>query len=323
MRRWLSSVRLVSAPVWLVSAPVWLVAAPVVAQAPEAVGQTEATAEGEYDPRTMRTEGLDDGAARSRFRVGQTLYAEGRFGEAATEFERAYQLSQRGSLLFNAYLAYRDAGMLADATRTLGLYLEASPEVDDAVALRARHQAMLASVQQQRAELEAQEAERRRLESEREDLARQADVARQHEEEARQREEEVRLRAAAQLREADRGGLQSAGIAVGAAGLGAVVGGVVTGLLANAQYDELDENCPDGRCIFGYDAGSNERRGRRLALTTDVLLFGGAAITVTGLVLFLLSLGGPSDADERASESVTGRGSCGPAGCSAELEVRF
>ncbi len=188
--------------------------------------------------------------------------------------------------------------------------------MDDAEALRARHQAMLATVQRQRAELEAQEAER-------EALAQQAEEARQREDEARRREEDTRLRAAAQLREADRGGLQSAGIAVGAVGLGAVVGGVVTGLLANAQYDELNENCPDGLCIVGYDAGSNESRGRRLALTTDVLLFGGAAITITGLVVFLLGLGGPTDADERASEPVTGRASCGPAGCSAELEVRF
>ena len=54
-------------------------------------------ASGEYDPRAMRTDGLDDEAARSRFRIGQALYAEGRFTEAAREFESAYELSRRAA----------------------------------------------------------------------------------------------------------------------------------------------------------------------------------------------------------------------------------
>lgn len=265
-------------------------------------------ADGEYDPRAMRTEGLDDEAARSRFRIGQALYQEGRFEEAAREFESAYQLSQRASLLFNGYLAYRDAGMLEDATRTLGLYLDASPDLEDGAALRARHQAMLRTVEQRRAERESQAAERQRLEEERAQLAREA-------EEARAREAEQRRRAEA----ADRGSLVPVGLVVGGAGVGMLVGGVVTGLLTNAQYDELDENCPDGRCIVGYDADANESRGRRLALTTDVLLFGGAAVTLTGLVITLLGLGG-SSGDEAP---VSGAAACGPTGCQADLQVRF
>jgi tetratricopeptide (TPR) repeat protein len=265
-------------------------------------------ASGEYDPRAMRTEGLDDDAARSRFRIGQALYAEGRFTEAAREFESAYELSRRASLLFNAYLAYRDAGMLEDATRTLGIYLDASPDLEDGPALRARHQAMLRSVEQQRAERDAQAAERQRLEAERERLAREA-------EEARRREEEQRRRAEA----ADRGSLMPVGLAVGGAGVAMLATGVVTGLLANAQYDELDENCPDGRCIVGYDASSNSSRGQRLARTTDALLFGGAAVTLTGLVIALLGTGGSSD-DEAPVAASAG---CGTSGCEAELRVRF
>lgn len=263
-------------------------------------------ASGEYDPRAMRTEGLDDDAARSRFRIGQALYAEGRFEEAAREFESAHQLSGRASLLFNAYLAYRDAGMLEDSTRTLGLYLDASPDLEDGPALRARHQAMLRSVEQRRAERDAQEVERQRLEEERERLALAA-------EEARRREDEQRRRADA----ADRGSLLPAGLAVGGVGVAMLATGVVTGLLANSQFDELDENCPDGRCIVGYDAQSNADRGQRLARTTDAMLFGGAAVTLTGLVIVLLGGGSSDDAPVAASAG------CGTSGCEAELRVRF
>lgn len=293
-----------------------LLTSTAVAQAPTTTpaegappdGEPAEGAGSEYDPRAMRTEGLDDEAARSRFRIGQALYAEGRFTEAAREFESAYELSRRASLLFNAYLAYRDAGMLEDATRTLGVYLDASPDLEDGPALRARHQAMLRSVEQQRAERDAQAAERQRLEEERERLAREA-------EEARRREEEQRRRAEA----ADRGSLMPVGLAVGGAGVAMLATGVVTGLLANAQYDELDENCPDGRCIVGYDADANSSRGQRLARTTDALLFGGAAVTLTGLVIALLGTGGSSE-DEAPVAASAG---CGASGCEAELRVRF
>lgn len=284
-----------------------LLTSSAVAQAPTGDVPAEAAASGDYDPRAMRTEGLDDEAARSRFRIGQALYAEGRFLEAAREFESAYELSRRASLLFNAYLAYRDGSMLEDATRTLGAYLDASPNLEDGPALRARHQAMAQTVEERRAEREAQEAERRRFEEDRDRLAREA-------EEARRREEEQRRRADA----ADRSGLFKMGLAVGGTGVAMLVTGVVTGVLANSQYDELDENCPDGRCIVGYDADANSSRGRRLARTTDAMLFGGAAVTVTGLVLVLL--GGGSSTDEAPVEASAG---CGASGCEAELRVRF
>jgi hypothetical protein len=98
--------------------------------------------------------------------------------------------------------------------------------------------------------------------------------------------------------------------------------GVVTGLLANAQFEELDENCPDGRCIVGYDADSNFDRGGRLALTTDVLLFGGAAITLTGGLLLLL-LRGKGDQGTTDESPVSASAGCGPNRCNAELQVRF
>lgn len=52
---------------------------------------------------------LADEQARAHFRVGQSMYDAGRFAEAAHEFEEAFRLSQRSELLFNAYVAFRDA----------------------------------------------------------------------------------------------------------------------------------------------------------------------------------------------------------------------
>ena len=51
----------------------------------------------------------DDEAARRHFRLGQAYYQNGQFPEAAAEFEQAYQLSGRPQLLYNIYLAHRDA----------------------------------------------------------------------------------------------------------------------------------------------------------------------------------------------------------------------
>lgn len=280
-----------------------LVPAAAMAQPGDDTEATEgaATSEGEYDPRDMRTEGLDDAAARSRFRIGQALFDEGRFAEAAREFESAFALSNRASLLFNAYLAYRDGGMLEDATRALGAYLDADPDVEDASALRTRHRAMLQSVEEERARRASEAAEREALAAESRRLELEAAEARRREEEA--------------LRRAKRR-LNPAGFAVGGAGAAMLVGAVISGLLANAQIGTLEDNCPDNRCIAGFDLQSARSRADRRILTTDILLLGGAALTITGIVL--LFVGG--DNEDRAVEPSA---ACGPTGCQADLRVRF
>jgi len=89
--------------------------------------------------------------ARLHFQLGSALYGEGRFAQAAHEFELAYEASQRPQLLHNIYIAYRDAGMLEEALEALRRFVQMAPESETAV-----YQSRLIS-------LEAQVTELRRL----------------------------------------------------------------------------------------------------------------------------------------------------------------
>ncbi|MEM9074242.1 MAG: hypothetical protein AAGE52_37460 [Myxococcota bacterium] len=273
---------------------------PATDEPPAADEQTQAAPEEDDDPRQLRTEGIDEGAARSRFRVGQTLYEEGRFAEAAREFESSYELSQRASLLFNAYLAYRDAGDLSEATRVLGRYIEAAPDVEDIETLRRRHAAMRETVDRQQTQAAEEEAERQRLEEERERLAREA--------------EEQRRRAEA----AEGNPLNPAGFAVGGVGVAMLAGALVTGLIARGRVSDIEDNCPDDRCVLGFDLDSERADADRMIRTSDVLLFAGIATTAVGIGLLFVGRG--DDEDEEAPQATFG---CGPQGCHAEMTMEF
>ena len=269
--------------------------------------EADAEAGADYDPRQMRMEGIEnDALARSRFRIGQALYEAGRFMEAAREFEAAFELSTRASLLFNAYLAYRDAGNLEEATRTLGRYLEQDPEVEDVELLRRRHASMREALDRQAAQRAEEEAERRRLEEERQRLAQEAETQRRRAERERQR-----------AREAEDRRLNPIGITVGSGGLVLVATSLVTGAFAKGQVNTLEDNCPDDRCVAGFDLDGERARADRLIRTTDVLLFTGLATTAVGIGLAFLRRG---DDDEGAPQVTAG---CGPRGCHATMELRF
>ncbi len=284
-----------------------LLLAPVSALAQEGADASEG--DEESGAEAMRTEGLDDEEARSRFRIGQALYMEGRFLEAAEEFESSYRLSGRRSLLYNAYLSYRDAGQLADAVRTLELYLEGDTDQEDAEQLQQRLAAMRETLTEEQAAEAEREAERERLAAERAEAEREAEEARRREAEARRRAEEAEQ------------GLNPIGYAVGGAGLALVAGGLVAGLLANNARDDLEANCPDDRCVVGYDLASERKSVERPRLAADVLLFAGGATVVAGLLVLFLGRGGSGD--DSAEAETTGGLSCGPGGCMGTLRTSF
>ena len=88
----------------------------------------------------QQPEATDDEAARRHFRLGQAYYQNGQFAEAATEFEQAYQLSGRAALLYNVYLAHRDALHTRQSYEALRQYLDEMPDPPDEDHLRARLQ---------------------------------------------------------------------------------------------------------------------------------------------------------------------------------------
>src|SRR6185369_8430840 len=121
---------------------------------------------------------------------------EGRFRDSATEFQAAYDLSHRSQLLYNVYLAWRDAGDVPASTEALRRYLPETP--DDGTETRHALVARLASMQESVSQQQQQSALTEQ-QHQQELAVQQAEAARQRQaaEEARQRAEEAQRRAAA------------------------------------------------------------------------------------------------------------------------------
>jgi hypothetical protein len=103
--------------------------------------------------------------ARTRMEQGQAYFLQGRFGEAATEFEAAYQIQPFTAFLYNAGVAYESGGDLPHAVTLFERYVsqESNPrdraEVEQRIAgLRARIQEREERLARERAEREAADA---------------------------------------------------------------------------------------------------------------------------------------------------------------------
>lgn len=76
--------------------------------------------------------------ARTHMEQGQAFYLQGRFDEAAAEFELAYEAQHFSAFIFNAAVAYENAGHLAHAIVLFERYLGAEPDASDSDDVRAR-----------------------------------------------------------------------------------------------------------------------------------------------------------------------------------------
>jgi len=203
--------------------------------------------------------------ARARFELGHTLYQQGRFVEAAVEFQRAHELSSRPGLLYNLYLAYRDAGRTADAASHLRRYLAEEAEIPNRRMLVTRLQVLESQVARER----AAEASRARAEAD---------------------------RAAAEQRALDAERRASGPSLVGpamtmVAGAAALVAGGGLGLGNRGLYDDIESRCFEGPTCPGSareDIDSLHTRN----LVADVLLGVGGAAVAAGLVWLIVRLSG-------------------------------
>jgi len=299
--------------------PIGLAVALVLALAAPLHAQGEAPTES-MDQSTTTDADMTDLRARGHFRLGRELYDQGRFAEAAKEFEVAYGLSGRGQLLYNVYLAYRDAQDTSNAARALRGYLAAVPDAPEREHLSARLKALEAQIKQaeddaasRRAEAEAAQAQ-----------AREAD--------------RQRIEADQRARAAERRAAQKPSrpwwpwLAVGG-GLAATGTGVVLGLLAKGDADDLEAECVldprDGagtmaplmqgdRCAPSVDLESRRDSIQTQASIGDVLWISGAVIATAGLVLaFAL----PDVYPDAEQAPVTA--GCSTSECRAELRLRF
>jgi tetratricopeptide (TPR) repeat protein len=214
--------------------------------------------------------------ARSHFRLGRAHYDNGDFVKAAAEFEAAFAASQKPALLYNVYLAYRDANDTANAARALREYLTKEKEVENRQQLEAKLRALEAALAAETAAAPTPAAP----------------VASQPVEPspAQASPPEPEPATAADFEATAEGGGEGVPvlpIVLMAGGGAMVVTSLITGAMASSAQGELEDGCPT-RMSCDPSLADTKDSGETLALVTDVLLFGGIAVAGTGVALFLL-----------------------------------
>jgi tetratricopeptide (TPR) repeat protein len=263
--------------------------------------------------QTPTGEGTDD-EARRHFRLGQAHYDNGDFAEAATEFDEAYRLSQRPQLLYNVYVAYRDAGDLPHAAAALRSYLEQVPDAENAAQLRAR----LTSMDRVLAASGTTTTTTATPTDTTTDTttATTTDTATT---DTTTTDTTTSTMTDTTTTTSSGGGFGSSpvGWIVGGIGAAMVVAGIGTGAAALGAQSSLDGMCGADHhsCPVGFE--SQRDSGRALAIASDVMLIGGAVVLGTGVILlFVLTEGGTADEPPVSA-------SCGTDGCSAFVHGSF
>jgi tetratricopeptide (TPR) repeat protein len=261
----------------------------------------------------------DDDRARAHIRLGRAYYGRGRFEEATREFEKAYAYSGRPELLYDLFLARRDAGHIGEAIEALEQFLELVPDAPERGLLTARLDNMR-RLHAQRLRARVPQADD---EADEEEGPATADGAQDpgtdgsHTERSSPRADSQ----PADLEEPP--GRSIAPWIVIGLGSAMIVGGAITGGLALRAQKQLEDLCgADGRCPPGSGFEATADRGRSLATSTDVLLGLGLATLGAGVALaFLLD-----DLSARAPtrpDSPTASLGCGPGGCVGTMRVHF
>jgi tetratricopeptide (TPR) repeat protein len=206
----------------------------------------------------------DDQRAKAHFRVGTTLYDAGRFNEAAEEWQKAFDLSQRAELLYNVYVAYRDASSGDKAIEALRHYLELG-EIEPT----------------RRLQLEA------RLRAAEEAQTGQAAPA-----EPTTSTEPASAAPVASESTGTRGGIPKiVPITLMAAGGALLVASVITGLMVNGVEGDLEDSCPNNLCPDDVDLDGKLSTGNTLIALNAITGVVGVLSLGTGVVLFLMSNG--------------------------------
>ncbi len=239
--------------------------------------------------------------AREAFSRGRVHYDNGEFSQAADAFEQAYRLSGRDVLLYNLYLARRDANQVVQAAEALRGYLEKVEVIENRPQLEARLKALDTGI----AERKAAEAQR----------AQQPQTASGPAPDPQTPAQE------AAAKSSERWWLMPVAIA----GVGAVmaVGSLGTGIMAASRHKEIEDKCPSGKnCDASLQATADQ--GKILSITTDVLLFGGLAAIGTGALLFILRRPrSAKEPTETAFSGVTPNVGCSAAGCEGSFSLVF
>lgn len=245
--------------------------------------QSPAPAEAEA---TTTPENSEDAThAREVFQAGQVAFAEGRFAEAASLWQRSYELAQRPAILYNIGTALDRSGDETGALEYYGRYLEAEPDAANGAYIRSRVDVL---------------------------NSRAADggaAAHSSDGEGTAPDPSPETQATAPTPGANPAPAIALFSVAGAAG----VTGLVLGLRALSQQSDLESSCPDGLC--SEDLRSDVDRMGRMALAADILLGVSAAAALGGLIAAIM---GSKSSDELPVEA-----SCTGDGCRMQLRGSF
>lgn len=250
--------------------------------------------------------------AKRQFQIGLDLYNHGEFAEAAERFEESYKLSGRAKLLYNVYLAYRDAQNLPKAIEALRGFIEAEPDDERVPGLRVRLEIMEKSV------------------AERGSTTPSGDGGQEGGADTTGTSSSSTADEGKQPTPGDSSKtLMLVGFITGGVGAAAAIGGVVTGILANGANRELDQLCGTDRVCEASTLGQAttlSSRIRTMSLVTDILLIGGGVTLAAGATLALLMLrkqSGSAPENDATAPAVSAGFMCGPGGCLATLQGRL
>lgn len=286
---------------------------------PHEAAAQEAAAPADPSAPTITPE--DEEKARAHFRLGRAHYDNGNFAQAAVEFEEAYRISQRSALLYNIYLAYRDANDTKNAATSLRKYLELQKDVENRGQLEARLAALERSLADGTAPQPAPAAQPQPTEGA---------PAEQQPAEA-QAPTEAAPAEATQAAPAEKETNLVPFVLMGTGGA-MILGSVVTGIMTSGKQSDLDD--ARAACKKRGDCDSLEKKefdrieslqssGKTLALVTDILLFGGIAVAGTGAVLFILDMGDDGASDAASAYAPKASVACLPGACAGSVTLKF
>ncbi|MCA9578563.1 MAG: hypothetical protein KC668_24195 [Myxococcales bacterium] len=237
----------------------------------------------------------DDERAHSHFLAGSSYYDQRRYVEAAEQFQEAFNLSGRVTLLLNVATSYKRAGRPGDAADAVARWLELAPE--DASDRRTQTN-RLEQLRAQQAEIDARGA-----------TTAEPTVSPSS-------PDDGGAEAAAGL-----GTLGTTGVVLLGAGAAVGVVSLATGLAASARQDELERGCTDER-VCPSSLSSTRRRGRALSRASTATTFLSIATLGAGAALLLVDLLGDDDTEQAGTARVL-RPAAGPGDVGVGMSLTF
>jgi tetratricopeptide (TPR) repeat protein len=268
---------------WVVLASLWLLAAPLSAQV------------------------SDDERARTHFEAGRSYYEQARYDDAVREFDQAFALSGRAALLLNLSQAHERGLHFTEAIADIDRYLSLVPDSPDRKTLEERKQhleelrARIAAPQPTAAPVAPAAAE---------PVAATPPPA--------LAPVQPEPPAATSTPTSASNPFEVPGWVLIGTGGAALVGSLVTGLMASSKHSDLEQACPKGVCAASEQDTIDS--AQTLAVVSTILLAVGVVAGGVGTTFLFL---GDDDAGATEHAGLRLRVTAGPTPLGAGAHLTF